>query len=51
MDLVGNMMAFTGTVGDGKAIHNAAPDTLAGSVRVLVNGVAKYIPYYTNQHA
>jgi len=51
MDLVANYFAFNGTVGDGKAIHNAAPDTLAGSVRVLINGVAAYIPYYTNQHA
>jgi hypothetical protein len=51
MDLVANAIAFNGTVGDGKMIHNAAPDTIEGNIRVLINGVAHYIPYYTNQHA
>lgn len=51
MDLVANAIAVNGTSGDGKMIHAAAPDTLEGSIRVLINGVQKYIPYYTNQHA
>jgi len=51
MDLVANAIAFNGTSGDGKMIHAAAPDTLEGSIRVLINGVQKYIPFYTNQHA
>lgn len=50
MDLVANAIAFNGTSGDGKMIHAAAPQTLEGSIRVLINGVQKYIPYYTTQH-
>jgi len=44
-------MSFAGAIGDGKSLHNAAPDTLAGSFTVLINGAAKFVPYYTNQHA
>lgn len=44
-------MAFSGAIGDGKSLHNAAPDTLAGSFTVLIGGVPKYVPYYANQHA
>lgn len=47
MDLVGNAISFSGTDGSGKMIYTHAPSTLEGSVRILVNGVAKYLPYYT----
>lgn len=49
MDLVGNAISFSGTDGSGKMIYTHAPSTLEGSVRILVNGVAKYLPYYTTQ--
>lgn len=51
MDLVGNAISFSGTDGDGKMIYTAAPQTLEGSIRILVNGHIKYLPYYTTQHA
>lgn len=51
MDLVANAIAFNGTDGDGKMIYTSAPQTLEGSIRVLINGTAKYIPFYTTQHA
>jgi hypothetical protein len=47
MDLVGNAIAFSGTNGDGKMIFTGAPVTLEGSVRILVNGAVKYLPYYS----
>lgn len=47
MDLVGNAIAFSGTDGSGKMIYTHAPTTLSGSVRILVNGVARYLPFYT----
>lgn len=44
--------AFVGADGDGKGIYTGAvPDTLEGSIACLINGVAHYIPVYTNQHA
>jgi hypothetical protein len=49
MDLVGNAISFSGTDGSGKMIYTHAPTTLAGSIRILVNGVVKYLPYYTTQ--
>lgn len=49
IDLVGNAISFSGTDGDGKMIYTHAPSTLEGSVRILVNGVAKYLPYYTTK--
>jgi hypothetical protein len=52
MDLVANAIAFNGTDGDGKMIYTGAvPDTLEGSIRVLINGVKHYIPVYTKQKA
>lgn len=47
MDLVANAIAFNGTNGDGKMIFTGAPVTLEGSIRILVNGVQKYLPYYS----
>jgi hypothetical protein len=47
MDLVGNAISFTGTDGSGKMIYTHAPTTLAGSMRILVNGAIKYLPFYT----
>jgi hypothetical protein len=47
MDLVANAIAFSGTDGSGKMIYTHAPTTLEGSIRILVNGVAKYLPFYT----
>jgi hypothetical protein len=49
MDLVANAIAVNGTDGSGKMIYTHAPTTLAGSIRVLINGVAKYIPFYSTQ--
>lgn len=49
MDLVANAIAVNGTNGSGKMIYTHAPTTLEGSIRILVNGVAKYLPYYTTQ--
>lgn len=47
MDLVANAISFSGTDGTGKMIYTHAPTTLEGSIRILVNGVAKYLPFYT----
>jgi hypothetical protein len=43
--------SFAGADGDGKGIYTSVPQTLAGSVTVLINGVPKYIPFYDTQHA
>lgn len=47
MDLVVNAISFSGTAGSGKMIYTHAPTNLEGSIRILVNGVVKYLPYYT----
>lgn len=47
MDLVGNAISFSGTDGSGKMIYTHAPSTLAGGIRILVNGVVKYLPFYS----
>lgn len=47
IDLVGNAISFSGTNGDGKMIFTGAPVTLEGSVRILINGAVKYLPYYS----
>lgn len=49
MDSVVNAISFSGTDGSGKMIRTAAPTTLSGSIRILVNGVARYLPFYTTQ--
>lgn len=47
MDLVGNAISFSGTDGTGKMIYtNADSDAAAGSIRILVNGAAKYLRFY-----
>lgn len=44
--------SFVGADGDGKGIYTGAvPDTLEGSIMVLINSVAHYIPVYANQHS
>ncbi len=43
--------SFAGADGDGKGIYTAEPQTLQGSITVLINGVPKYIPFYSTQHA
>ena len=50
-DLVVNAIAFNGTNGKGKMIYTGAPVTLEGSIRILINGVVKYLPYYTTEAA
>ena len=48
MDLVGNAIAFNGTDGTGKMIYTHAITmgaTGAGGIRILVNGVARWIPF------
>lgn len=35
--------------GSGKTVYTHVPTTLEGSIKVLVNGVAKYIPFYTTE--
>jgi hypothetical protein len=50
LDLVGNAISFGGTDGSGKMIYtNADSDAAAGSIRILVNGSAKYLRFYANQ--
>lgn len=49
LDLVANAIAFSGTDGAGKMIYTHAPTTLAGSVKILVNGVVKHLPFYTTE--
>jgi hypothetical protein len=51
MDLVANAISFSGTAGKGKMIYAVSPSTIGGSIRVLVNGVTSYIPYYTTEGA
>lgn len=48
-DATVNAISFSGTDGSGKMIYTHAPTTLAGSVRVLINGAVKYMPFYTTQ--
>jgi len=43
--------SFAGADGDGKGIYTSVPQTLAGSITVLINGTPKYVPFYDTQHA
>lgn len=42
-------ISFASADGSGKTIYTHVPTTLEGSIKVLVNGVAKYIPFYTTE--
>lgn len=35
--------------GSGKTVYTHAPTTLEGSIRVLINGTAKFVPFYTTE--
>jgi len=43
--------SFAGADGDGKGIYTSVPQTLAGSIMVLINGTPKFVPFYDGQHA
>jgi len=46
MDLVGNLIAFSGTEGSTKPIYtHGAGNTFSGSIRILVNGAIKYLRF------
>ena len=47
-----NAIAFDGADGTGKMIYtNAGTNAIAGTIRVLINGAAKYIPFFVGQAA
>jgi len=41
--------SFAGADGSGKGLYTHAPTTLEGGIRVLINGNAKFIGFYTNE--
>jgi hypothetical protein len=51
LDDVVNAIAFSGADGAGHMIHTQSnhPTTLAGSIRILVNGSKAYLPFYTSE--
>lgn len=53
MDLVGNAISFGGADGTGKMIYTATDTTptFVGSVRILVNGTARYLHFASGQAA
>jgi hypothetical protein len=53
LDLVANAIAFAGADGTGKMIYTAtwSSPTFTGSIRILVNGAIRYIPFTSAQAA
>jgi hypothetical protein len=52
MDSVVNAISFGGTDGSGKMIYtHSGTNAIAGTIRVLINGAAKYIPFFVAQSA
>ena len=41
--------SFSSADGSGKTVYTHEPTTIEGSIRVLVNGNAKFIPFYTTE--
>ena len=41
--------SFQGTDAKGNMIYTSAPSSLEGSIRILINNVVHYLPYYTTE--